>query len=289
MSPQPIVMAPTLHVARTGLPAIVARGGPKLPDLHKVAALMPPREEGQNPVYGKNRDTLIGRPPRSEHAAEKVVVMEDEDTDENALESSLKENGEDSGELSSQEDVEEEEEEEGSDKRDEGGDEEEEKMKENDIDHGDVVTFETEVSSGSESEDEAPPQIKTATRHPPPTTSTAPRLPSNGVVVTSPGATVILPQQPYAIPSMFLSGNRYQVVVPGGVHSNGAIESNQVMQVFNRMGVEPYQVKVVSVDAMSPVIEKEKNKQGECVCFVIIAQFWLAIQLDNKVACIKVT
>lgn len=262
MSPQPLVMAPSLHVARAALPTSTPRGRPK-PDPCIVATLPSPLEHSKR----RGRGSFAGASPKVAIDGDEGVLTDPEDQDQSMLETSLKENGGDRGDSSSQfEDEEEEEEGEEVEER-VGGKvgEDREGLKEKGIDHGDI-SFEIEdVSSGSEDEEESAPKNKTPS-HPPPSTTTS-RGASNGGVVPSPGAAVLLPQQPYAVPNIFLPGNRvFQVVVPAGVHSNGAVESGQIMsvqQLFNQVKVEPYhQVKLVSVDAVNPVIGKEKSKQG---------------------------
>ena len=267
MSPQPVVMAPALHVARSAVPTMVPRGGPKR-DPYIMATLTPSLEKSRSPSSSKKRGALAGGSSRVIHAVDEAVLMDVEDADENVLESSLKENGDKGGDSSSQYGEEQQEKEDAeAEERVSGKEEEEDKegRNEKNIDHGDI-TFEIEdVSSASEGEEENVPKNKTPTRPPPSTTAS--RVASNGGVVASPGPTVLLPQQPFAVPNVFLPGNRvYQVVVPAGVHSNGAVDSSQVMsvqQLFSQVKVEPYQqVKLVSVDTVNPVIGKEKSKQG---------------------------
>ena len=266
MSPQPLVMAPSLHVARAALPTSTPRGRPK-PDPCNVATLPSPLEHSKR----RGRGSFAGASPKVAIDGDEDAITDPEDPDQSVLETSLKENGGDRGDSSSQfEDEEEEKEGEGEEVGERVGGkvgEDRRELKEKGIDHGDI-SFEIEdLSSGSEDEEESAPKNKAPSNPPPTTTTTTSRGASNGGIVPSPGATVLLPQQQYAVPNVFLPGNRlYQVVVPAGVHSNGAVESGQIMsvqQLFNQVKVEPYhQVKLVSVDAVNPVIGKEKIKQG---------------------------
>ena len=268
MGPQPVVMAPSLHhVAHARLPITTPCSGPRH-DPSIVSTLTSPSEKIRSPSCSNKRGPLIAGSPQVANEGNVVVLTETEDSVQNVLETSLNANGDSARDSSSQCGEEQEEEEENAEERVGSKEEDDgEGVNEKNIDHGDI-SFEIEdVSSASEDEEEreSTPKDKTPTHPPPPTTTS--HGGSNEGVGASPEATVLLPQQPYTVPNIFLPSSRvYQVVVPAGVHSNGAVESGQIMsvqQLFSQVKVEPYQqVKLVSVGAVNPVIGKEKNKQG---------------------------